>query len=52
VLGINNFTEKEIFVTIVNQTEYHPQTVTHPGLTLEVKLDEMAMSRKEYALRT
>lgn len=34
------------------RNEYFPETVTHPGLTLEEKLDEMAMSQKEFALRT
>jgi len=32
--------------------EYFPQTVLHPGSTLEEKLQEMGMSIKEFALRT
>jgi hypothetical protein len=50
VLGFNNFSGNEIFVPIVNQTQYHPQTVTHPGSALEVKLDEMAINLKNFAL--
>lgn len=34
------------------QTEYLPQTVSHPGTSLEEKLQEMGMSVKEFALRT
>lgn len=32
--------------------EYYPQEVSHPASTLGEKLDEMSMSRKEFALRT
>ncbi|MGV8134704.1 MAG: HigA family addiction module antitoxin [Mangrovibacterium sp.] len=32
--------------------QYFPQTVSHPGSTLEEKLQEMGMSIKEFALRT
>ncbi|NCA85146.1 MAG: addiction module antidote protein, HigA family [Clostridia bacterium] len=32
--------------------EYFPQTVSHPGATLEEKLQEMGMSIKEFALRS
>ncbi len=32
--------------------QYFPDTVTHPGVTLEEKLYEMAMSQKEFAMRT
>jgi HTH-type transcriptional regulator / antitoxin HigA len=32
--------------------QYFPETVTHPGVTLEEKLTEMGMSQKEFALRT
>lgn len=32
--------------------QYFPQTVSHPGNTLEEKLQEMGMSIKEFALRT
>jgi addiction module HigA family antidote len=32
--------------------EYYPQEVLHPCETLNEKLDEMKMSRKEFALRT
>ncbi|MHC1730669.1 MAG: ImmA/IrrE family metallo-endopeptidase [Bacteroidales bacterium] len=31
--------------------EYYPQKVLHPGETLNEKLDELGMSRKEFALR-
>lgn len=34
--------------TIENQ--YHPQTVSHPGRTLEEKLQEMGMSVREFAI--
>jgi len=34
------------------QNEYFPQTVSHPGSTLEEKLQEMGMCIKEFALRT
>lgn len=34
------------------RNEYFPETVTHPGLTLEEKLAELAMSQKEFAMRT
>ena len=37
-------------MTTIN--EYFPQTVSHPGTTLEEKLQEMGMSIKEFALRT
>ncbi len=36
--------------TIMNQ--YYPQSVTHPGLTLAEKLEEMGMGIKEFAIRT
>ncbi len=32
--------------------EYSPETVTHPGFTLNEKLEEIGMSKKEFALRT
>ncbi len=32
--------------------EYFPETVTHPGFTLNEKLEEIGMSKKEFALRT
>lgn len=32
--------------------QYFPDTVTHPGVTLEEKLIETGMSQKEFALRT
>lgn len=32
--------------------QYFPDTVTHPGVTLEEKLTETGMSQKEFALRT
>ncbi|NTV34075.1 MAG: HigA family addiction module antidote protein [Deltaproteobacteria bacterium] len=34
------------------RNEYSPQTVTHPGVTLKEKLDELGMSQKEFAVRT
>lgn len=34
------------------KNEYIPQIVLHPSVTLLEKLDEMGMSRKEFALRT
>ena len=37
-------------MTIKN--EYFPETVTHPGFTLNEKLKEIGMSKKEFALRT
>lgn len=32
--------------------QYHPQTVSHPGETLDEKLKEMGMGVKEFAVRT
>lgn len=32
--------------------QYRPQSVSHPGETLQEKLDEMGMGPKEFALRT
>lgn len=32
--------------------QYFPDTVTHPGVTLDEKLTEIGMSQKEFALRT
>ncbi|HPW36825.1 MAG TPA: HigA family addiction module antitoxin [Syntrophorhabdus sp.] len=32
--------------------QYFPDTVTHPGVTLDEKLSEMRMSQKEFALRS
>ncbi len=37
-------------MTVVN--EYYPEEVLHPAITLNEKLGEMGMSRKEFALRT
>lgn len=34
------------------QNQYFPQSVPHPGETLEEKLEEMGMGPKEFALRT
>ena len=34
------------------KNEYFPETVTHPGFTLNEKLKEIGMSKKEFALRT
>lgn len=33
------------------RNEYNPQTVTHPGMDLREKLDELQMSPKEFAVR-
>ena len=32
--------------------QYHPQSVSHPGITLSEKLDELNMGPKEFAVRT
>ena len=32
--------------------EYSPQSVSHPGITLAEKLDELGMGAKEFAIRT
>jgi plasmid maintenance system antidote protein VapI len=37
---------------MTNKNEYLPQSVLHPSVTLNEKLEEMGMSRKEFALRT
>ena len=37
---------------MAKQNQYFPQTVPHPGKTLEEKLNEMEMGPKEFALRT
>ncbi len=37
---------------MITRNQYFPQTVTHPGSTLEEKLLEMCMSIKEFALRS
>ncbi len=37
---------------MANQNQYFPQTVSHPGETLEEKLEEMDMGPKEFAVRT
>jgi len=37
---------------MANQNQYFPQTVSHPGSTLEEKLEEMGMGPKEFALRS
>lgn len=37
---------------MANQNQYIPQTVSHPGETLEEKLEEMNMGPKEFAVRT
>lgn len=36
---------------MVTRNQYNPQSVPHPGATLEEKLEEMAMGPKEFALR-
>ena len=37
-------------MTAINQ--YFPQSVSHPGETLEEKLQEMGMGPKEFSIRT
>ena len=37
---------------MVKQNQYIPQSVPHPGTTLEEKLEEMGMGPKEFALRS
>lgn len=37
---------------MVTKNQYFPQSVLHPGTTLEEKLTEMGMGPKEFALRT
>jgi len=37
---------------MAKQNQYNPQSVPHPGATLEEKLEEMGMGPKEFALRT
>lgn len=32
------------------ENQYHPQSVSHPGCTLEEKLQEMEMSVREFAI--
>ncbi len=37
---------------MATKNEYFPETVTHPGFTLNEKLEEIGMTKKEFALRT
>ena len=37
---------------MANKNQYIPQTVSHPGETLQEKLEEMNMGPKEFAVRT
>src|SRR5882757_3400842 len=37
---------------MAKQNQYNPQSVPHPGATLEEKLEEMGKGPKEFALRT
>jgi len=37
---------------MAKKNQYNPQSVPHPGITLEEKLEEMGMGPKEFALRT
>lgn len=37
---------------MATMNEYYPQTVLHPCTTLNEKIEEIGMSRKEFALRT
>ena len=39
-------------LNMTKRNEYIPQTVSHPGLTLREKLEELGMSQKEFAVRT
>lgn len=36
---------------MVRKNEYSPQTVSHPGITLAAKIQEMGMSVREFSLR-
>jgi HTH-type transcriptional regulator / antitoxin HigA len=36
---------------MIRENEYNPQTVSHPGLSLREKLEELQMSPKEFAVR-
>jgi addiction module HigA family antidote len=38
-------------LTMATRNEYNPQTVTHPGVTLEEKIQEMELSVEEFAMR-
>ena len=37
---------------MVTKNEYHPDSVSHPGMILEEKLEELNMPVKEFAVRT
>jgi len=37
---------------MVKQNQYFPQSITHPGITLKEKLEELEMGPKEFALRS
>lgn len=37
---------------MLKENQYFPETVSHPGTTLEEKLEELSMGVKEFALRT
>lgn len=37
---------------MANKNQYFPQSVSHPGETLDEKLEEMGMGPKEFAVRT
>jgi addiction module HigA family antidote len=47
---IENWNKKTVMETKANQ--YLPQTVSHPGKTLNSKLKELKMGAKEFAVRT
>ncbi len=36
----------------MSKNQYHPESFTHPGITLRQKLEEMNIGPKEFALRT
>ena len=37
---------------MAQQNQYYPETIPHPGKTLEEKPEEIEMGPKEFALRT
>lgn len=41
-----------MFKAMTKQNEYLPESVSHPGITLAEKLEEIGMSQKEFAVRT
>ena len=43
---------KSLEIMNKHKNEYFPETVTHPGFTLEKKLKELGLGPKEFAVRT